>query len=216
MHKENLLNLLGKLKNYYDIDDKWWPASSRFEIMLGAILGQNTSWNNAQLAIKRILLAEAMHPEEILTVSTNQLQYLIRPAGFFKQKAEYIKIFCWWYLINGGYKKIEQMQTEELRKSLLNLKGIGPETADDIILYAFGRPAFIVDTYARRLLKRYGLITGKEKYDALKQSIESILGSNYTDLYIAHAAIVEHCKVHCKKSPDCQACSLDNSCEKIH
>ena len=209
------LFIVGKLNNYYKISNTWWPANSNFEIMLGAILGQNTSWNNAQLAIKRLLLAEAMNAEEILTISQNQLHYLVRPAGFFKQKAEYIKIFCWWYLMHGGYKKLEQMQTEQLRKSLLELKGIGPETADDIILYAFRRPTFIVDAYARRVLKRCGLITGQEKYQDLRQKIEKTLAHNYENLYAAHAAIVEHCKTYCSKKPRCNNCIIADSCEKI-
>lgn len=201
-----------KLDNYYDCKD-WWPASDNFEIMLGAILSQNTNWKNVKHALARLILAEALDPESILALPKSQLNYLLKPSGYYRQKSNYLREFCNWYLTNGSHKKLKLMQTDTLRQSLLSIHGIGPETADDILLYGFSRPIFVVDNYTRQLLTRLGLIQGKEGYETIRAKLQSIAPSNAKLLAKYHALIVEHGKKHCRKRPQCENCPLQQSCQ---
>lgn len=141
----------------------WWPVlgkrkaqsekcktnCARFEIMVGAILTQNTAWKNVETAIWNLIAARALDPQRIVRMSSRRLRELIRPAGYFRQKAKKLKIFSKWYL--ERYRSARHLKTDELRKELLAIWGIGPETADSILLYAFCRPVFVVDAYTRRL-----------------------------------------------------------------
>ncbi|MDO5696141.1 MAG: endonuclease [Eubacteriales bacterium] len=132
----------------------WWPARTRFEIPVGAILTQNTRWENVELALSRLRTAACLTPVRLRDMSMEALGELIRPAGFFRMKASYLKAMCDWYL---AYDAVAvQMDTATLRRSLLSVRGIGPETADDILLYHYDRSVFIYDAYARRLLTACG------------------------------------------------------------
>ena len=121
----------------------WWPAETRFEVLLGAILTQNTAWTNVEKALDQLRSVVALEPETILSLSREDLAQAIRPAGYFNQKAARIHGFCAWFVERGGFAALDQVETQTLRAELLALHGIGPETADDMVLYAFDRPVFV-------------------------------------------------------------------------
>ncbi len=194
----------------------WWPADTPFEVCVGAILTQNTNWQNVEKAIKNLKEKKLLSPETILNIDDNLLQELIKPAGFFRQKARYLKNLSNFLIQNGGIEKIKERETTELRKKLLKIKGIGKETADSILLYAFNKPSFVIDKYTKRLFKRLG-ITASENipYDALKNIIEKEIEPNEPNINLYkefHALIVEHCKKFCKKKPLCESCPLSDIC----
>jgi endonuclease-3 related protein len=208
---ETPLSIYRRLYKAYGAQ-QWWPAESPFEVMVGAILTQNTAWQNVEKAIlnlkkEKVLSAKALH-----NLSHSKLADLIRPSGYFNIKANRLKHFCDWYLKEGELKRLQKRTTEELRKALLSVNGIGPETADDILLYAFHRPVFVIDTYTRRLFQRLDFIKGDEPYEALRSWLEESLGLKSLLFNEYHALIVQHAKVACRKKPLCQNCVLKNKC----
>jgi endonuclease-3 related protein len=193
----------------------WWPGETPFEIMVGAILTQNTAWTNVERAIANLTENDSLDPERILAVDSDQLAEWLRPSGYFNIKAQRLRNFCRWYLEQGGYDRLKRWDTERLRTALLSVKGVGPETADDILLYAFERPVFVIDAYTRRLLVRLGLASGEESYEALRARFENFFGREpkNADLFNEyHALIVEHAKCACRKRPNCRVCPLAQSC----
>ncbi|OKL47896.1 hypothetical protein BSR29_05255 [Boudabousia liubingyangii] len=146
----------------------WWPGESDFEIMVGAILTQNTAWTNVEYALANLKSENLMDPQALLDCSTEQLVELIRPAGYFNAKAKYLKNLCTWVLANPN---AADLPTPELRKSLLSVAGVGPETADDLLLYVYQRPVFIFDTYARRMLEAAGYDVPKS-YEGARQALQ--------------------------------------------
>jgi endonuclease-3 related protein len=195
----------------------WWPAETPFEVMLGAILTQNTAWSNVEKAIANLRAANCLTPQAILACPQAQLAETIRPSGYFNVKAERLKTFCQWYQQQGGLQALSRWPTDELRHALLAVKGIGPETADDILLYAFERPVFVIDTYTRRLFQRLGLATGKESYEALRQQVEQAFTRDKARVSVfneLHAQIVIHAKEHCRKQPRCHGCPLQAHCRE--
>lgn len=172
----------------------WWPAESNFEIMVGAVLTQNTAWSNVEKAISVLKNTGELKVERILAYSDQQLAQLIRSSGYFNLKARRLKNLCLWIIENGGESKLEKMATEALRDSLLQINGVGPETADDILLYAFQRPVFIIDSYTRRLFTDQGLIQGDEPYEILRQAIEKALPADVELFNQYHALIIRHAK----------------------
>jgi len=157
----------------------WWPAQTRFEVIIGAYLTQNTSWRNVELAIANLRRARILNLSGIRTVPLRKLEALIKPSGFFRQKARRLKIFV--RFLDTGYSgslsRMFAQPTDELRAELLTLEGIGRETADSILLYAGGHPVFVVDAYARRIFdtQRHGIIAGAKTmdYDQLRLIIEA-------------------------------------------
>ena len=139
----------------------WWPGDSVFEIMVGAVLTQNTAWTNVEKAIANLKAANALSPQAIVAASHQRLAAWLKPSGYFNVKAKRLRAFCEWLIRAGGAKRIMRLPTDILRAQLLEVHGIGPETADDILLYAFNRPVFVVDAYTRRLFARLGVIEGK-------------------------------------------------------
>lgn len=135
----------------------WWPADTHFEIGVGAILTQNTAWKNVEQAIEALRTNRLLTPTGIAAVDTDGLKELIRPAGFMNAKAIYLKNYTTWYLAN--YETAADLSTDQLRTNLMAVRGIGPETADVLMLYVYNRPVFIWDTYARRLLTAAGYAT---------------------------------------------------------
>lgn len=133
---------------------EWWPASSRFEVAVGAVLTQNTAWSNVQRAIDNLRQAGLLSARQILSVDQEALADLIRPSGYYRTKSAYLKNLAAWYLEYDH--QAERMDTFRLRESLLQVRGIGSETADDLLLYLYDRPIFIYDLYARRLLAAAG------------------------------------------------------------
>jgi endonuclease-3 related protein len=202
---ENLLTAYG--------DQQWWPGDTPFEIMVGAVLTQNTAWSNVEKAIANLKAAAALSPQVMLALPDAELAELIRPSGYFNVKAHRLKNFCRFLLDAGGEAALARLPTAELRTAVLGVNGVGPETCDDILLYAFERPVFVIDTYTRRLLQRYGLATGKESYEALRQGFETSLGPDVALYQQYHALVVEHAKVSCATKPRCPACCLETVCE---
>lgn len=191
----------------------WWPAETAFEVMIGAILTQNTAWKNVEKAIDNLKKADSLSADAINRLSQEQLAQLIRPSGYYNMKAKRLQAFCYWYTGQGGYAAIDQLQTAEMRQALLNVYGIGPETADDIALYAFHRPVFVIDAYTRRIFSRLGHIRGDEDYDELRLMFEHALGPDVPVFNEYHALIVDHAKVYCRKRPLCEQCPLAPDCK---
>jgi endonuclease-3 related protein len=193
----------------------WWPGDSPFEIMVGAILTQNTAWTNVEKAIANLKQARCLDARAIVDLEHDRLAEMIRSSGYFNIKARRLKVFCEWLLVTGGEQAIEQYATGDLRQALLEVHGIGPETADDMVLYAFNRPVFVIDAYTRRIFSRLGLIAGDEGYETLRALFESKLKAD-ADLYNEfHALIVTHGKDICRVKPACERCSMVNQCSYI-
>jgi endonuclease-3 related protein len=190
----------------------WWPGDMPFEVMIGAILAQNTAWSNVEKAIASLKALDCLNPEAILALSHESLAGLLRPTGYFNVKARRLQGFCEWYLAQDGYKTLARQETATLRGRLLGLNGLGPETADDILLYAFKRPVFVIDAYTRRLFARIGVIQGDEAYEELRYMFESALGPDVALYNEFHALIVRHAKEVCKSRPACSGCGLAASC----
>ena len=192
---------------------RWWPADSALEVIVGAILTQNTSWPNVEKAIvnlkkKGVLSAKALH-----SITLKRLAVYIRPCGYYNIKAKRLKNFIDFFLLNysGNISLMKERRRGTLRKELLCIKGIGPETADSILLYALAMPSFVVDSYAIRVLSRLGVGAGRG-YDSMKKSFEDALSNDVAKLAKAHALVVIHCKTRCKRSPDCNGCPLSAYC----
>jgi len=190
----------------------WWPGDSTFEIMVGAVLTQNTAWTNVEKAIANLKAAKALSPAAIATAPHRRLAAWLKPSGYFNIKAQRLRALCAWLIRKGGAKRIARLPTAVLRAELLQVHGIGPETADDILLYAFNRPVFVVDAYTRRLFQRLGLIRGDEKYELLRQWFETALVADAPLFSEYHALIVVHAKDVCRKRPICGACKLVPLC----
>jgi len=198
---------------------RWWPARTPFEVMVGAVLTQNTAWTNVEKAIINLYAAEAMDADVILHAPHQRVAAWIRPAGYFNVKAKRLRNFCAWYVGSGGEKKLRRLATATLRQELLGINGVGPETADDILLYAFHRPSFVIDAYTRRLLSRLQLAAGDESYEHLREQIEMRLqrdtrGKRETVMLYNefHALIVRHAKDFCRPRPRCETCCLAGRC----
>ncbi len=191
---------------------QWWPGDSTFEIMVGAVLTQNTAWTNVEKAIANLKLAQALSPEVIAAVPHRRLASWLKPSGYFNIKAKRLRAFCAWLIQKGGAKRLARLPTAVLRAELLQVHGIGPETADDILLYAFNRPVFVIDAYTRRVFKRLGLIHGNEDYEALRELFEKSLATDTRLFNEYHALIVAHAKDACRPQPRCAACKLGSLC----
>jgi len=191
---------------------RWWPGDSAFEIMVGAVLTQNTAWTNVEKAITNLKKAKALTPQAIVKAHPKKLAGWLKPSGYFNIKVRRVKAMCAWLMMQGGVRRLAKVPTSELRHALLAVHGIGPETADDILLYAFHRPVFVIDAYTRRLFHRLGLITGKEDYETLRQLFEKVLDADVQLFNEYHALIVIHGKDVCKKKPLCNHCCLAKRC----
>ena len=197
-------------KNYGSQD--WWPGDTPFEIMVGAILTQNTAWTNVEKAITNLKSENMLSARKITGARQNTLARLLKPSGYFNIKAKRLKNYCNWYLEQGEFKALSKKKTSELRTSLLTINGVGFETADDILLYAFERPVFVIDTYTRRIFSRLGLIAGDEPYDELRTAIELALGQDMELFNEYHALIISHGKDICRVKPKCADCILNKNC----
>ena len=195
-------------------DQGWWPGDSRFEIMVGAILTQNTNWRNVEKALLNLKGQGLLDPRSIIDSAQDRLARVLQPSGYFNIKAVRLKNYCAWYLEQGAFETLRYLDTTELRTRLLRINGIGPETADSILLYAFQRPIFVIDQYTRRILRRAGCINGDEAYDDLRTMVERKLGLDVAVLNEFHALIVAHAKTHCRKKPLCDGCALNSLCAK--
>ncbi len=206
--RQLLLRLYQRLYDAYGAQH-WWPAETPFEVMVGAILTQNTHWHNVEKAISNLKAAGLMEIDRLRALEAPALAALIRPSGYFNVKAQRLKNLCDWVVQNGGIEKLSGWTTPELRVGLLSVRGVGPETADDIALYAFDRPVFVIDAYTRRLLVSLGLIKGEEGYEALRALFETALGPDAKLFNEYHALIVRHAKEKCTQSPHCLHCRVE-------
>jgi endonuclease-3 related protein len=196
-------------ETYGELD--WWPAKTAYEVMVGAVLTQNTAWTHVQKAIRNF--KGDLTPHRIQTLPQEDLEALIRPAGFFRQKALYLKNLTSWYAsYHFDPEAVQKEPMDKIREELLDLKGIGPETADSILLYAFEFPTFVVDAYTKRLFSRYPVDAGKS-YKEIKAYVEERLPRDTFVYNRFHALIVHNAKVHCKKKPVCEGCPLEETCE---
>jgi endonuclease-3 related protein len=190
----------------------WWPAQTPFEVMVGAVLTQNTAWTNVERAIANLRAHDRLDAAGIVATRSDRLAGWLRPSGYFNVKAARLKHLCRWYLDNGGHAALARRETGSLRRALLDVHGIGRETADDILLYAFARPVFVIDAYTRRLLARLALCAGDEPYEELREAVESALRADTALYQEYHALIVHHAKVHCRVRPLCAGCVLRRGC----
>ncbi len=158
----------------------WWPAQTRFEVIVGAILTQNTSWKNVELALAQLRSARALTMEAIRDIAPSELEQLVRSAGFFRQKAARLKAFVAFVdsRYGGLLDRMFARPTNELRDELLSLNGIGPETADSILLYAGNHAIFVVDAYTRRIVERHNLFPPRAKYDEIREAFEHALATD--------------------------------------
>jgi len=203
-----LLEIYRRLSDCYG-SQNWWPADSQFEVMVGAILTQNTSWSNVEKAIKNLKEASALNVHTIAELSERELAKLIKPSGYFNLKSKRLKHFVDWFEKEGRFNRLQKLDNETLRKKLLSVNGIGPETADDILLYAFERPVFVIDAYTRRLLKALNLADGDESYETLRHFFEASLSPDVSLFREYHALIVRHAKEKCTSENDCLHCKIE-------
>ena len=189
----------------------WWPARTRLEMMLGAILTQNTAWSNVEKAISNLRKSNALNFQTLETASKEQLAGWIRPAGYFNQKAGYIKgmVGTIREKHDGSLNKLFALDTPALRRELLSWKGIGPETADSILLYAAKRPVFVVDAYTLRFLSRHGWCRRNAPYDSVAKLFTDNLPRDVQLFNEYHALIVRLGKEHCNAKPKCEGCPLE-------
>jgi endonuclease-3 related protein len=183
--------------------------------MVGAVLTQNTAWTNVEKAIANLKVAEALSPEVITTVEHETLAEWLRPSGYFNIKARRLKNYCHWYLEQGGFSRLNELPDNELRHAVLSVNGVGPETADDILLYAFERPVFVIDAYTRRIFSRLGLIEHDTGYETLRHHFEDSLKNEPNSVALFneyHALIVMLAKEHCRVKPQCPGCPLRRGC----
>lgn len=186
----------------------WWPGDSPLEIAVGAVLTQNAAWVNVERAIDLLRKNRLLKLDRLARLSPAELAPLIRPAGLYNVKARRLHALLQWLETLGGFSGLRSMPTRRLRAELLACHGIGPETADSILLYALGRPVFVVDAYTRRILSRYGLVRGDEPYDELRLALESNLDARPRLLGEFHALLVRLAKTHCRSKPLCIGCPL--------
>ncbi|MBF0186662.1 MAG: hypothetical protein HQL50_01920 [Magnetococcales bacterium] len=187
----------------------WWPASSRFEMMVGALLVQNTTWRQASQVIDRLRDHSLLDPVTFSTVPISRMQELLKPAGFFRVKSQRLRnLLALLERYDYDLDRLFSQKAPELRKTLLAVNGIGKETADSIVCYGAGYPVFVVDAYARRLAKRLQWQHHDAEYDLLRKSVEQSFNGVMEQLGELHGLIVVHCKEVCRKKPLCVQCVL--------
>lgn len=191
----------------------WWPAKSRFEVVVGAILTQNTSWLNVTKAIKNIKQRNLLEAGKLYKLPQTELAGLIRPAGYYNVKSGRLKEFLRFFFDNYklNFKKMSASGAGQLREELLAVKGIGPETADSILLYALAKPVFVVDAYTKRVLLRHGIIKEDFDYHRVQDLFTSNLGTDVKMFNEYHALLVKLAKNFClKNKPKCELCPIKN------
>jgi endonuclease-3 related protein len=188
----------------------WWPGETSFEVMVGAILTQNTSWRNVEKAIQKLKGKGVLNPEGIHHLKKSELARLIKSSGYYRIKTDRLKSFIDFLFeeYDGNIKKMGRERLGELREKLLGVKGIGPETADSILLYGLKKPIFVVDAYTRRILSRHGIISEKASYEEVQKLFMDYLPRDEKLFNEYHALFVYLGKTVCKKTPRCELCPL--------
>ncbi|MCX7856623.1 MAG: endonuclease III domain-containing protein [Deltaproteobacteria bacterium] len=209
--KELLLCVFERLLKAYG-KRNWWPAESPLEVMIGCILTQNTAWKNVEKAIANMKKKNLIDLHALRSIDVGELSEVIRPVGFYTLKAKRLKALVDFLFdeFKGDLELMKRMDQHTLRKRLLGVDGVGPETADSILLYALEKPIFVVDAYTRRFLINHGLFDGRAKYERIQAFFMSNLPE---DTYIYnefHALIVYLGQKHCRKVPICKGCPLES------
>ena len=200
----------------YHPEDFTYPKNEDqiFEIIIGTILAQSTSWVNAEHALWNLAQKNLLSEEKLIKIDIDGLAQLIRSSGYFNQKAIKIQNMLK-FLQKNPISSLKKLEINVLRQNLLAIKGVGPETADSIILYAFNKPMFIVDAYTRRLLSRIGLIPEKASYEYIQNLFHSQISPYFVIYNEFHALFVQHCVYICSSKPKCSMCFINQYCQKI-
>ncbi|BBD08036.1 endonuclease III domain-containing protein [Desulfovibrio ferrophilus] len=192
-------------------ESHWWPADTPFEMTVGAILTQNTNWKNVERAIDNLKAAGALNPDTMAALAPDELAELIRPSGYFRVKAQRLQglIAFLHDQCDGDISLLSNRDLGELRPMILSIKGVGPETADSILLYALNQPSFVVDAYTRRILSRHGLLPEDTHYEEVREFFMDVLPPDPAMFNEYHALLVRVAKEFClKKAPQCEGCPL--------
>ena len=208
--KHNLEAIYAKLYRHFG-PQSWWPGETPFEVIVGAILTQNTNWQNVAKAINNLKQAKVLSPKKLYSLPRPRLAQLIRPSGYFNIKAKRLKEFLDFLFknYNGSLKKMFSRPVEDLRKEILSVKGIGPETADSILLYAGGFQVFVVDAYTKRIFSRQKLLSEDAEYHQVQELFTRSLKKDVQLYNEYHALIVRLGKDFCKKTkPKCEICPI--------
>ncbi len=188
----------------------WWPGNSPLEVMVGAVLVQSTNWKNVEQALENLHASDAMDAARILALDEQELQQLLRPAGYYRRKTRRLRSLMQFFVEHyaGSIELMRRAKHFELRKQLLAVHGIGPETADAILLYALDKPAMVVDTYTHRVFARHGWVDFDADYHQLQAHLVSELPEDVSTYNELHALLVQVGKSYCRKVPRCEACPL--------
>lgn len=206
-----LVALYERLRAQYG-SQPWWPADTPFEVAVGAVLTQNAAWSNVEKAIERLKARNLLSLSGLLAASTDDVADAIRPSGYYNIKTQRLLSLCAFLDAQGGLEGLAERPLNEQREGLLSVKGVGAETADDILLYALDQPVFVIDTYTRRLMQRHGWADGTETYEALRAGFEEALEPDVELYQQYHALIVMHAKEACRKNPVCRQCGVRDHC----
>jgi endonuclease-3 related protein len=208
-HREELLKIYKLLDGYFG-DLHWWPAVNPFEVMVGAILTQNTAWTNVEIAIKALRKRRLLTPAALLRIPEDDLAEIIRASGYYHLKASRLKAFVRFFMddYSGSVAAMKAERLPVLREKLLGVRGVGPETADSILLYACQKRIFVSDAYTRRIFLRHGLIDEAADYDGIQSLVMASLPNDVNLFNQFHALIVVVAKTFCRKRPECSDCPL--------
>ncbi len=211
---QTLQNIYHQLMTRYG-SQHWWPAQEPFEVIVGAILTQSAAWGNVEKAIANLKSAEALSPKALRRLSLSEVAALIRPCGYYNAKALKLRSFAHWLgeHFNDDLGKLFASDINYLRQGLLSIYGIGQETADSIILYAAGKPIFVIDAYTRRIINRIGLTPVSNSYSAYQTLFMNTLPADVRLFNEYHALLVCLAKDVCRSRPLCQRCCLNNICQ---
>ncbi|MFQ5965471.1 MAG: endonuclease III domain-containing protein [Candidatus Scalinduaceae bacterium] len=204
-----LLNIYDRLFKSFG-KQYWWPGDTDFEIVIGAILTQNTNWGNVEKAINNLKKSKVFTPRKLYEIDIKRLAELIRPSGYFNVKAKRLKHFIEWLFLkyNGSLPKMFKQDYVKLREELLSVNGIGRETADSILLYAAQKPTFVIDAYTKRVLVRHELVPEDYEYEKMKAFFEENLPEDVPLYNEYHALLVRVGKYYCKPKEQCEECPL--------
>ncbi len=203
------MRIYGLLNDYFG-NLNWWPGDTPFEVIVGAILTQNTAWRNVEIAIANLRAAGMLSPKALVQVEDNTLAGLIRPSGYYNVKTQRLKAFLRFLHVEfgGSLERMFAEETAHLREILLKVKGIGEETADSILLYAGNKPVFVVDAYTQRILRRHGIVHEDMDYGQIQALFMKQVPARISLYNQYHALLVNTGKSFCLKVPRCDDCPL--------
>ena len=212
------MNIMRELIEIYDLlydrygSQHWWPGETRDEIIIGAIITQNTNWKNVEKAIRNLKINNLIILENLAKADVRKIAQSIRSSGYYNQKALRLQEIAQ-HLLKNGLESFCTLTTDEMRPELLGLKGIGPETADSILLYAFEKSVFVIDAYTKRIFQRLGFFSENISYDEAQNFFMDNLLKNEELYNEFHALLVRHAKEYCQKNPHCLKCVLLKRCK---